>query len=175
MLTQQFQDFEPVSVIGSPHESDIELSGLQTGKRLDGILAVQYQTKIRKMRGDQRTQCRQNPDIGRRERTDGQVSCMSLCCLARQSAGVVDAAEYVSGLLQKDSAGVSQRDMVTTAIQQPDTDRSLELPNLLAQRRLGGVQFRRSTRKTQLFGNGNEVPQVPEFHASQLIVTHLRA
>jgi len=81
---------------------------------------------------------------------------------------MLDATEDVFRLAQERAAGISQRDVMTAPIEQGDTNVLLKLANLLAERRLRGVQPGRSARKVQLFGHRHEVPQMPQFHPERL-------
>ena len=57
---------------------------------------------------------------------------------------------------------------VTAPFEQRDTDLGLELPDLLAERGLRGVQPAGGAREAQLLGHGDEVPQVAQFHPARL-------
>lgn len=56
--------------------------------------------------------------------------------------------------------------MVTRALEQRHADFVLELPNLLAERRLRGAQPARRAGEAELFGHRDEVAKMPEFHVS---------
>ena len=75
---------------------------------------------------------------------------------------MLDAAENVLRLAQKYSSCVREGDVVATAIEQLDADGALEPPDLLAQRGLRGANPRRRAREIQLFGDGHEIPQMPQ-------------
>ena len=81
---------------------------------------------------------------------------------------MVDATEDVFRLAQEDTARVRQRHVMTAPIEERDANRRFELPDLLAERRLGGVQPGRGAREVQLVGHRDEVPEMPEFHPRRL-------
>ena len=80
---------------------------------------------------------------------------------------MIDAAEDVPGFTEEDAPGVGQRHVVAAPVEQQHPDRRLELTNLLTERGLRRVQARGGTREVQLLGHRHEVPQMPEFHATQ--------
>jgi hypothetical protein len=67
-----------------------------------------------------------------------------------------------------DTAGVRQRHVMTAPVEERDANLRLELPDLLAERRLCGVQLGRGAREVQLVGYRDEVPEMPEFHPGRL-------
>ena len=81
---------------------------------------------------------------------------------------MLDATEDVFRLAQEGAAGVGQRHMMTAAIEQCDANFPLEVADLLAERRLRGVESAGGTREVQLFGHRHEVPQMPQFHPNRL-------
>jgi hypothetical protein len=58
--------------------------------------------------------------------------------------------------------------MMTAPIEERDANLRLELPDLLAERRLRGVQPGRGAGEVQLVGHRDEVPEMPEFHPGRL-------
>ncbi len=64
--------------------------------------------------------------------------------------------------------------MALAAIQQWDTDVRFQLLDLLAERRLRGVQPLRRASKVQLFGDRDEVPQMAQLHGASLDVPRLK-
>ena len=109
---------------------------------------------------------RQNADVGRRKSADRELARAPVGSLLREPPGMLDAAEDVLRLAQEDAAGVGQRHVMTAAIEQRHADRFLELPDLLAERRLRGVQACSRAREAQLVGHRHEIAQVSEFHGS---------
>ena len=163
----QLDRFESVDVERTAHERDVQRAGLQTHGGLDGVLAVQKEAQVGELRGDRRTQGRQDADVRRGERADRQFSRAAIRCLFGQAAGVIDAAEDVPDLSQEDASAIGERHVMPAPIEQRNADRRFELTDLLAERRLRRVQPRRRAREVQLLGDGHEVAQVPQFHASQ--------
>ena len=88
--------------------------------------------------------------------------------LFREPPRVLDATEDVFRLAQERAAGICQRDVMTAPIEQRDANLHLELANLLAERGLRRVQPGRGPREVQFFGDGQEVPQMPQFHPIRL-------
>jgi hypothetical protein len=54
--------------------------------------------------------------------------------------------------------------VLPAAVEQLRSQRFFEPTDLLAQRRLSGAQARRCSRKAELFGDRDEIAQMPEFH-----------
>ena len=61
---------------------------------------------------------------------------------------------------------MGQRDVLAAPVEQLHSDGSLELTDLLAQRRLSRAEARGCTGKAELFGDRNEIAQMSEFHGS---------
>ena len=55
----------------------------------------------------------------------------------------------------------SQLDVAPDAAQEVHLELGLEIPNLLAQGRLGGVEAVRGAAEMEVFGDRDEVPKVP--------------
>jgi hypothetical protein len=81
---------------------------------------------------------------------------------------MLDATEDVFRLAQEGAAGIGQRHVVTAPIEESDAHLDLELANLLAERGLRRVQPGGGAREVQLFGDRQEVPQMPQFHPKRL-------
>ena len=77
---------------------------------------------------------------------------------------MVETTEDVFRLAQERAAGICQRDVMTAPIEQWHAHLSLELSDLLAERRLRGVQTCGGAREVQLVGHRHEVPQMTQFH-----------
>src|SRR5690606_20769289 len=118
------------------HERDVQRAGLQPGHGLDRVLAMEDQAQVRKVLGDDRSQGRQYANVRGRKRAYGQIAGLPIGRLLREALRVLDAAENVLHLTQEDPSRVRQRDVVAAAVEQPYADGSLELTDLLAQRRL---------------------------------------
>ena len=77
---------------------------------------------------------------------------------------MIDASEDVFRLAQEHAPGVRQRHVMAAPIEQRDANLRFELPDLLAQRGLRGVETRGGAREVQLVGHRHEVPQMTQFH-----------
>ncbi|HUO66140.1 MAG TPA: hypothetical protein VMV37_01305 [Gammaproteobacteria bacterium] len=126
---------------------------------------MQDQAEIRQALRDQRPQRRQYADVGGRERPYGKIAGAPVRRLLCEPSRMLDAVQNILRLAEKYSSGVRQRDVVAAAIEQLDADGSLEPPDLLAQRGLCRTNSCRRAREIQLFGDGHEVPQMPELDA----------
>jgi hypothetical protein len=164
LLAQQLDDLESLLIQRAAQERHVECAGPKGGHGLDGVLAVQDHAQVRQLRRHQRAQRRQDADIGRRKGPDREIAGAASRGLLRQPAGMLDPAENVFGLAQEDTPGVGQRHVMAAALEQGDPDRRLELADLLAERRLGGVEPRGGAGEAQFVGHRHEVPQVPQFH-----------
>jgi hypothetical protein len=118
--------------------------------------------------GDERAQWRKDADVGGRKGSDRQIAGAPSGSLLREPARMLDATEDVFRLAQEGAAGIRQCHMMTAPIEQGDTNGHLELANLLAERGLRRVQPGRGPREVQFFGDGQEVPQMPQFHPIRL-------
>src|SRR4051794_31478973 len=78
--------------------------------------------------------------------------------------GGVGGAQHAARLLEQRTARGGQRDAALRAVEEPDAELLLELADLLADRRLGDVEPLRGAAEVQLFGDGDEVPEMAEFH-----------
>ena len=78
-------------------------------------------------------QRRQNTDIRSRERSHRKIAGAAVSCLLRKPAGVLDASENLLRFTQEDTAGASQRHMMTAALEQSHPHYRFELPNLLTE------------------------------------------
>src|SRR3954453_18643874 len=78
--------------------------------------------------------------------------------------GGVGGAQHAARLLEQCSARRGQRDAAVRAVEEPDAELVLELADLLADGRLGDVEPLPGAAEVQLFGDGDEVPEMAEFH-----------
>ena len=92
------------------------------------------------MRSNERTQGGENSNIGGWKRPDRQVTRAPARGLLRQPSRMIEASENVFRLAQEHPSGVGQRHVMTAAIEQRDANFRFELPDLLAQRGLRGVE-----------------------------------
>ena len=120
------------------------------------------------MPGHERAQWRKDSDVGRRKGSDRQIAGAPSGRLLREPPRMLDATEDVLRLAQEDAAGVRQRHVMTAPIEERDANLRFELPDLLAERRLRGVQPGGGAREVQLVGHRHEVPQMPQFHPERL-------
>ena len=103
----------------------------QSGNRFDRVLAVQDQAQIGKMCSEDRTQRRQNTDIRGGERPHRKIAGAAVRRLLCEPAGMLDSSENLLRFTQEDTAGASQRHMVTAALEKRHPHCRFELPNLL--------------------------------------------
>src|SRR3954469_15351498 len=78
--------------------------------------------------------------------------------------GGVGGAQDAARLLEQHNARRGQRDAAVRAVEEPDAELVLELADLLADGRLGDVEPLPGAAEVQLFGDGDEVPEMAEFH-----------
>lgn len=84
----------------------------------------------------------------------------------RQQHRLVYLGQHLAGLVEEQPAGVGEFDAAVGALEQARTDFLLQRLDLLAQRRLGDPQALGGAAEVQLLGDGDEIAQVPEFHAA---------
>src|SRR5688572_30057987 len=77
---------------------------------------------------------------------------------------MLHARENVLRLLQEDASGIRQSDVMAAALEQVHAYRLLESPDLLTQRRLSRAQACCRACEAELFGDRDEVAEMPEFH-----------
>jgi hypothetical protein len=123
---------------------------------------------VRQVRRHERAKCRQDAGIGRGKGSDRQIAGAPAGGLLCKPAGMVEPTEDVFHLPQEDTAGIGQRDVMTAPIEERDANLGFELPDLLAERRLRGVQTAGGAREVQLVGHRHEVAQMPQFHPGRL-------
>jgi hypothetical protein len=70
---------------------------------------------------------------------------------------MLDAGDNIFRLLQENTSGIRQRDVLPAAIEQRHADGFLEMTDLLTQGWLGSAKACRRTREAELFGDGNEI------------------
>ena len=119
------------------------------------------------MRGNERTQDWKDPNIGGGKRSDRQIAGASSGCLLRQTPGMIEASEDVFRFAQEHATGVGQRHVMAAPIEKRDANGCFELTDLLAQRRLRGVEPCGGAREVQLVGHRHEVPEMTQFHHRQ--------
>ena len=91
---------------------------------------------MRQVRAYEWAQWRNDSDVGCRKGSDRQIAGAPFGRLLREPPGMIEATENVFRLAQKDAAGIRQRHVMTAPIEQRDANLRLELPDLLAERRL---------------------------------------
>ena len=82
--------------------------------------------------------------------------------------GLVDLGQHPPRLFQEQSSGLAKRYPTVGAIEQTRPQFLLQCLDLLAQRWLGYAQHLRRPAKMQLFGHGNEVAQMAQFHTTSI-------
>ena len=73
-------------------------------------------------------------------------------------------------LLEQSPSGNGERDASLGAVEQPDPELEFELADLLADRGLRDMQALCRTAEVQLLRDGDEIPQVPEFHCRSPLI-----
>ncbi|MNN04923.1 hypothetical protein D3C81_1176640 [compost metagenome] len=76
--------------------------------------------------------------------------------------------QHLTRLGQEQPAGLAQRHSAVGALEQAHAQLLLQRLDLLAQRRLGNAQLQGGAAEVQLFGNGDEIAQVAEFHDASI-------
>lgn len=74
----------------------------------------------------------------------------------------VDLSECSPGALEQDRTRVCQLDTPRRAYEEDESEIAFELANRSRQGRLRHVESLRGTAEVQLFGDGDEVPELPE-------------
>ena len=77
--------------------------------------------------------------------------------------------EHGTSMRQEGRAGLGECDTAGRPVEQGDTQLALEPPHLLAHRGLDDVQPFGRAAEVQLLGDGQEVPQLTQFHGSPFI------
>ena len=173
LLVEQVDELESVRVERPAQERHIESAGPQAGHRFDGVLAMENEPQVRQMRRDQRTQSGKDPNIGGGKRADGQIAGASAGCLLGKPSRMIEASENVFRLAQEHPTGVRQRHVMAAPLEQRDADFSFKLTDLLAERRLRGVEPRGGARKVQFVRDRHEVPQMTQFHHAKATIRYL--
>ncbi|MCY1404835.1 hypothetical protein D9M71_200570 [compost metagenome] len=83
---------------------------------------------------------------------------------ARDLHGLVHLGQHLAGLIEEAPASFGQLDPTVGAFQQARTDFLFQRLDLLAQWGLGNTQLLGGAAEMQLFGHGDEVAQVSQFH-----------
>ncbi len=83
--------------------------------------------------------------------------------------GHLGLAEYPPRFLDQRAAGRREPHAALVAIEQHHTELCLELLDMLGQRRLGDAQALGSAAKVQFLGQGQEHPQVSQFHETSRV------
>jgi hypothetical protein len=111
---------------------------------------------------------RGRPDARRRQRrgrvADPHPARLPLLRTASRQPRLLRVLEHSTRLGQEGRAGVRQRDPPPRAIKHLDAEITLELADLLADRRLRHVQLLGGARDMQRLRHRHEVPQVPKLH-----------
>ena len=76
----------------------------------------------------------------------------------------LDVREDLGGALDQQASGVGQVDAAGGAVEEARVQLRLQLPDLLGEGRLGHVESLRGAAEVALLGDGEEVPQVSQFH-----------
>jgi hypothetical protein len=81
LLVQQIDELESLHIERPAQKRHVERPGSEASDRLDGVLAMKNQPQVREMRGHERTQRWQDPNIGGGKRPHRQVAGASSGCL----------------------------------------------------------------------------------------------
>src|SRR5688500_10640065 len=87
---------------------------------------------------------------------------------ARAGGGAIDIGQHGLGVGEEGAAGVGQADAARMAHEQLGVDLALQRLDLLAERRLLHVELLRRPRDVALAGDGDEVPEMAQFHGHPL-------
>src|SRR5262249_27819189 len=81
---------------------------------------------------------------------------------------IIAPAKQVARVGKKSLPGGCQLQSRVSSLKQSDTQLFLQVAQLPAHRRLGNAQTRGSAAYVQFFRDGDEIPQMPQFHSAQL-------
>ena len=133
LLAQEIDHLESLDVQRPAHERHVKGSRPQSGDGLDGVPAVQDEAEVRQVRAYEWAQWRKDSDVGGRKGSDRQIAGAPAGRLLGEPPRVFDASEDVLRLTQEDAAGVGERHVMTTPIEERDANLRFELPDLLAE------------------------------------------
>jgi hypothetical protein len=85
--------------------------------------------------------------------------------LPRHPGRALGGGQDPAGLLKEPASRGRQLDVPPDPAQEIDLELGLEIPDLLAQGRLRGVQAARGAAEMKLFRDSDEVTKVPQLHA----------
>ena len=98
---------------------------------------------------------------GRGEEGQVEAAYFTVGGTLRDGDGGVEAGEDGACFRQKHLSGVGEPGTAGIAVEQADIEAALECPDLLRQRLLGHVQAFRGAAEAEVFGDGDEVSQLP--------------
>jgi len=136
LFAQEIDDLQSLDVQRPAHERHVKGSRPQSREGLDGVSAVQDEAEVRQVRAYELAQWRKDSDVGCRKGSDRQIAGAPSGRMLRESPRMLDASEDVLRLTQENTAGVSERHVMTAPIEERDANLRFELPDLLAERRL---------------------------------------
>ena len=96
---------------------------------------------------------------------NGELAGLAPLRLPRETGGALRRGQNAARLLEKSLTRRSQRDTPLGSKKEIHFELALEVPNLLAQRRLRGVQPARRMSEMKFFRDCDEVSKVAKFHA----------
>jgi hypothetical protein len=115
---------------------------------------------------------RNGREVGPGRRCDRQTISLASHRPTRGEYRTLDLRENLPRMLEKQSTTAGQPHPPFGAFEQLNLDLFLQLFDLLTERRLRDVEPLCGSRETQLFSDGNEVPQVTQLHADLPLSSH---
>ena len=148
----------PASSHGQAHEADLNAPVAQRLDLLAGQQRVQLDLDAREARAPDAQHARQDVEVGGRHEADRQLTDLAAARALRGAHRALASARARRRASARNAwpAGVSSTRRLR-AVEQRDAQLLLELPDLLAERRLRDVQARRGPAEVQLLGDRHEV------------------
>jgi hypothetical protein len=103
-------------------------------------------------------------NVGRTRHGDQQLAELAVGYPRRQLRGMVSLRENHPSFVDEHCAGLGQLHLPFGSLKQCYAQLFLELPNLLAERRFADMQALGGLAEVQTLCDGDDIPQVPEFH-----------
>ncbi|MCY1435085.1 hypothetical protein D9M71_511650 [compost metagenome] len=101
---------------------------------------------------------------GRGSETDFHLAQLAQLRTPGYIRGLLHLRQYLARFLEEQSPGLAQFDTTIGTVEQPGPQLLLQSLDLLTQGRLGNTQLLGGAAKVQLFGHGDEVAQMTQFH-----------
>ncbi len=164
-LAKQFGGYQPVRQRHGPHQP--HLDGL-VEDALGNVTAAHF-LEVQVYRGEPLAKCMNGLGDLRRERggrgeADFHLAQLTQLRTARDIGRFFHLRHDLPGLVEEQPPGLAQFDPTIGPLEQPRPQLLLQGLDLLAKWRLGDPQMLGGAAKVQLFGNGDEITQMAQFH-----------